>query len=151
MSLRIAFDLDETLGTPVIQDHKIIGFNYRHGVNHLLLELIKAHSLILWTSSSRRYLDKILKITEWGFFEETYSWDELPSTWKNIQSIKADILIDDSEHHFLEAKNLDLGHHYLVLEKYGSIVDNQSPLFWVEQIKAFLAQFERSSSTMISG
>src|SRR5262249_48780892 len=96
---RIAFDLDETLGVPRIEGGTIVGFQSRAGCASLLEQLCRRYTLVLWTVSSRRYLDKVLAFGLRTFFEETYSWDELPASWKDIRKLRLGYLIDDSEHH----------------------------------------------------
>ena len=58
--MRIAFDLDETLGVPIIVNDSIGGFRIRDGAIDLLERLSVAHTLLLWSVSSRRYLEKVL-------------------------------------------------------------------------------------------
>jgi hypothetical protein len=33
------------------------------------------------------------------YFHETYSWDEIATSWKDIRQIKVDFIIDDDEYH----------------------------------------------------
>jgi hypothetical protein len=60
MTLRIAFDLDETLGVPVVDGSAIVGFRLREGAIDLLNRLKFQYSLLLWTVSNRSYVDKVL-------------------------------------------------------------------------------------------
>jgi phosphoglycolate phosphatase-like HAD superfamily hydrolase len=106
MKLRIAFDLDETLGVPVIENDRIVGFRARDGAAELLAELSQKRALILWTVSLRSYLDKVLGYGLGRYFTETYTNDEIAVTWKDIRRIRADYLIDDSPHHAEEAANV---------------------------------------------
>ena len=80
---RIAFDLDETLGVPLIVGGEIVGFQTRAGCLELLGRLRPRFTLCLWSVSARRYLDRCLAfgLSEW--FEESYSWDELTGSWKD--------------------------------------------------------------------
>jgi hypothetical protein len=52
---RIAFDLDETLGVPVIAGDGVAGFQARPGCLDLLGGLRGRCTLLLWSVSSRRY------------------------------------------------------------------------------------------------
>ncbi|WP_020558429.1 NIF family HAD-type phosphatase [Thiofilum flexile] len=131
---RIAFDLDETLGTPIIHNNSIIGFNLRTGCHELLTELAQDHDLILWTVSTRSYVEKVLAYGLTGYFKEIYSWDELACEWKDIRRIHVDYLIDDSPHHQDEAQKYGLESHYIVVPAYGSPEDCQDALLWVKQI-----------------
>jgi hypothetical protein len=102
LSLRIAFDLDETLGVPQVYVNKVLSYG----------------------------LDQ--------YFQETYSWDELPCRWKDIRTIKADCLIDDSPNHQECAKTYLLEQQYCVIHAYGSTTDNNNGRLWVEQIYNYL-------------
>ena len=135
---RIAFDLDETLGTPITNGNSIIGFNLRTGCQELLSELSQHDELILWTVSSRRYVEKILQYELATYFQEVYSWDDIASEWKDIRRIHADYLIDDSPHHQDEAQKYGLESHYIVIPAYGSPEDCQDSLLWVKQIHTVL-------------
>src|SRR5690348_1516182 len=96
---RIAFDLDETLGVPLLEGNAIVGFQVRPGCLELLGRLRSRFTLCLWSVSSRRYLDKVLSFGLGRWFSATYSWDELPGLWKDVRRIGADLLVDDSPHH----------------------------------------------------
>lgn len=132
---RIAFDLDETLGVPIIDTNAMAGFRFRDGCVELLEKLQKDFDLILWTVSNRRYVEKILAFGLNRFFTETYSWDDIAAGWKDVRRIKADYLIDDSTHHFEEAVKNGIGERYIVIEPFGSPKDFENPLYWVEQIE----------------
>jgi len=93
---RVAFDLDETLGVPLIEGDTIAGFCLRPGCAELLARLSGRFELVIWTVSSRRYLDKVLAFGLGEWFERTYSWDEQLAPWKDVRRIGADWLIDDS-------------------------------------------------------
>src|SRR5262245_13792951 len=108
---RIAFDLDETLGVPLIEGNAIVGFQVRPGCLELLGRLRPYFTLCLWSVSSRRYLDKILSFGLSGWFAETYSWDELAGRWKDVRQIGAVFLVDDSPHHREAAVQHGLGDH----------------------------------------
>ena len=135
---RIAFDLDETLGVPVIDGDRITGFRFRDGCKVLLRKLEKDFDLILWTVSNRSYVDKALAFGLKDFFTETYAWEDISTNWKDVRRIKADFLIDDSRHHFEEAVKNGISEHYIVIEPFGSPKDFENPLYWIEQIERVL-------------
>src|SRR5688572_31281486 len=92
---RIAFDLDETLGVPVIDGATMVGWQIRPGCVDLLRRLGDRFALCLWSVSSRRYVDKALSFGLSQHFAATYSWDELPAPWKDVRRVDADFLVDD--------------------------------------------------------
>lgn len=139
MTQRIAFDLDETLGTPILANDSIVGFQYRTGGSDLLERLSRTFTLCLWTVSSRRYLDQILSFGLDRYFKETYSWDELPCTWKDIRKIRVEYLIDDSPEHRDAARIHGLSDRYLVVPAFGCREDNLDPKRWVRLIEEFLS------------
>lgn len=139
---RIAFDLDETLGVPVIQDVEIIGFRFREGSKELLQKLEKDFDLILWTVSNRSYVDKILAFGLKKYFSEIYCWEDISTSWKDVRRIKADFLIDDSPHHFEKAEKEGISNRYIVIEPFGSPKDFENPVYWVEQIEEVLFRGE---------
>src|SRR5262245_4258116 len=132
---RIAFDLDETLGVPLIEGAAIVGFQTRPGCLELLRRLRPLFTLCLWSVSSRRYLDKVLAygLSEW--FAESYSWDELPAAWKDVRRIGADFLVDDSPHHREAASSHGLAERYVVVPVYGGPEDAADPLAWVRLVE----------------
>jgi len=132
---RIAFDLDETLGVPLIEGNAIVGFQLRPGCLELLERLRARYTLILWSVSGRRYLDKCLSFGLAGWFAETYSSDEMPARWKDIRRIGADFLIDDSSHHRAAATRYGLADRYGVVPVYGSPEDAADPLAWVRLVE----------------
>ena len=132
---RIAFDLDETLGVPLIEGDTIVGFQTRPGCLELLGRLRPLYRLCLWSVSGRRYVDKCLSFGLAGCFAETHSWDELPASWKDVRRIEADLLIDDSPHHREAAARHGLADRYLVVPAYGSPEDVADPLAWVRQVE----------------
>ena len=134
--MRIAFDLDETLGTAITDSYSIVGFNVRKGCHDILQYLKKRHSLILWSVSNRSYVDKALRLsglTE--YFIEIYSWDDIKCDWKDIRRINADYLIDDSEYYGEKALKNGLGSKYIIIPIYGSVEDQKDPLLWTKQIR----------------
>ena len=139
MKLRLAFDLDETLGIPIVNDSSIQGFKVRPGAIQLLETLYRDHKLLLWTVASRRYVDKVLSYGLAQYFIEVYSWDEIATGWKDIRKIGADFLIDDSSHHREEARRHGLEHRYIVVPAYGSLEDRKDPLLWARQVERGLS------------
>lgn len=135
---RIAFDLDETLGTPVTDGYAVIGFNFRTGCLELLDELSQHYELILWTVSSRTYVQKILQYGLGKYFRETYSWDELPNEWKDIRQIDVEYLIDDSESYREMAAQHGIESGYIIIPAYGSVADNLDSLAWIRHIRNIL-------------
>jgi hypothetical protein len=81
---RVAFDLDETLGVPLIEGDTIVGFCMRPGCAELLARLSGRFALVIWTVSSRRYLDKVLAFGLGEWFVRTYSWDEEPALVESV-------------------------------------------------------------------
>jgi hypothetical protein len=142
---RIAFDLDETLGVPVIDGSTMIGWQLRPGCEELLNGLRARFQLCLWSVSSRRYVDKALSFGLGTWFSETYSWDELPVRWKDVRQIRADYLVDDSPHHREAARGLGLESAYVVVSQYGSPEDAEDPLAWVRQVEVMVGQHEQPS------
>lgn len=134
----IAFDLDETLGVPVIVNESIIGFRLRDGCTELLEQLRQSYTLCLWTVSSRAYLNKALSFGLGAFFTQTYSWDELPATWKDVRKIGAAYLIDDSPHHRERAAQYGLAARYIVVAAYGNREDFADSLLWARQVREVL-------------
>lgn len=132
---RIAFDLDETLGVPLIEADAIVGFQTRPGCLDLLERLRPRYTLCLWSVSSRRYVEKCLSFGLARWFAETYSWDELPSPWKDIRRIGADLLVDDSPHHREAAARHGLADRYVVVPVYGGPEDVADPLAWVRLVE----------------
>jgi hypothetical protein len=132
---RIAFDLDETLGVPLIQGSSIVGFQIRPGCLELLGRLRGRFTLVLWSVSGRRYLDRCLSFGLAGWFVETDSWDELPASWKDVRRIGADLLVDDSPHHREAAARHGLADRYVVVPVYGGPEDAADPLAWVRLVE----------------
>jgi hypothetical protein len=133
--MRIAFDLDETLGVPLVEGDTIAGFQTRPGCLELLGGLRPRFALCLWSVSGRRYLDKCLSYGLSCWFDETYSWDELPGPWKDVRRIGADLLVDDSPHHREAAAKYGLAGHYVVVPIYGGPEDAADPLEWVRLVE----------------
>jgi hypothetical protein len=132
---RIAFDLDETLGVPLIDGDAIVGFQVRPGCLELLERLRPRCTFCLWSVSNRRYIDKCLSFGLSAWFAETYSWDELPGPWKDVRRIGADLLVDDSSHHREAAAKHGLDSRYVVVPVYGGPEDRADPLAWVRLVE----------------
>jgi hypothetical protein len=137
---RIAFDLDETLGVPLVEGSAIVGWQLRPGALDLLGRLAPRFTLCLWTVSSRRYVDKVLSFGLGGWFREVYTWDELATAWKDVRRIGADFLVDDSPHHREAARKHGLEEAYIVVSAYGGPEDAADPLGWVREIEAVLGR-----------
>ncbi|MBL8794016.1 MAG: hypothetical protein JNM56_08925 [Planctomycetia bacterium] len=133
---RIAFDLDETLGVPVIDGVKIAGWQLRQGCSELLARLEPHFALCLWTVSSRRYVEKVLGYGLGQWFREVWTWDELPVQWKDIRRIGANFLVDDSPHHREAARCHELADSYIVVPSYGSPEDVADPTGWVRLVES---------------
>ena len=135
---RIAFDLDETLGIPKLDDDQITGFHIRTGALSLLDDLVPHYTLCLWSVSTRSYVDKVLAFGLGAYFAETYSWDEQPVEWKDVRRLNFDYLIDDSPHHREMALQHGIGERYIIISMMGSQEDDDAPLAWVEQVRQTL-------------
>lgn len=138
MKKRVAFDLDETLGIPIIEQNSIAGFRIREGAIYILNRLQQEYSLLLWTVSKRSYVEKALSYGLKNFFDEVYSWGDIATTWKDIRRIKADYLIDDSDYHKEAAKVHGIEQGYILIPAYGCLEDQREPLLWVRQIEQIL-------------
>ena len=135
MKPRIAIDLDETLGATVTDSTSIVGFRIRDGCIELIEQLELKYHLVLWTVARRSYLDKVLAFGLKTYFSETYSWDEIENSWKDIRQINVEYLIDDDEYHQEIAKRYGLESHYIIVPAYGSPEDEEEPLGWVRQVE----------------
>jgi NLI interacting factor-like phosphatase len=133
---RIAFDLDETLGVPLIAGVGIVGWQMRPGCEELLDQLRSDFKLLLWSVSPRRYVNKALSFGLGRWFEESYSWDEVPCSWKDVRQLRADFLVDDSRHHRDEAERHGLRAAYILVPAYGSPEDTADPAGWVRMVEA---------------
>jgi hypothetical protein len=134
MKKRIAFDLDETLAVALVDARSLRGFAIRPGCTQLLDRLAPRLDLILWSSSERGYLNRALEEGLKRFFKESYSWAEMPHRWKDIRLISADYLVDDSDHHFLEAKKQGIEGGYIIIPPFGAPDDRENPLRWTQII-----------------
>ncbi|QEL13742.1 HAD family hydrolase [Limnoglobus roseus] len=140
---RIAFDLDETLGVPLISGSLIVGWQLRPGCPELLDRLKAQATLLLWSVSPRRYVEKALTFGLRPWFAESYSWDELPIPWKDVRQLRADFLIDDSPHHRTAAEGVGLGSAYIVVPAYGSPEDIADPFAWAALVEATVLSSDR--------
>lgn len=132
---RIAFDLDETLGVPVIVGATMVGWQVRPGCLDLLARLRNRFALCLWTVSRRGYVDKALSFGLGDWFAETYSWDERPARWKDVRQIRADFLVSAGPHHREVGRGAGLESAYIVVPQYGSPEDAADPLAWVRLVE----------------
>ena len=131
---RIAFDLDETLGVPLIEGNAIVGFQIRPGCLNLLDRLRPRFALCLWSVSNRQLPGPVPLAWALRLVRGDYSWDELPGTWKDVRRIGADLLIDDSPHYREAAEKHGLADRYVVVPIYGSPEDAADPLAWVRLV-----------------
>jgi len=139
MKIRLVFDLDETLGVALVNSDSVVGFQIRQGCLELLEKLNEKYQLILWSVSNRNYVNKMLSGELGKFFQETYSWNEIPQQWKDIRIIKGDYLIDDYSYQKEMALQVGLGNKYIIVPAYGDEIDEVEPLRWVKIIEnAFL-------------
>ncbi len=137
---RIAFDLDETLGVPLIDGPNVVGWQLRPGCAELLDRLRSDFELVLWSVSPRRYVDKALSFGLGRWFSESHSWDELPAQWKDVRRLRADFLVDDSPHHREVAERFGLAAAYILVPAYGSPEDIADPLAWVRVVEAAVSR-----------
>lgn len=137
---RLAFDLDETLGVPLIDGGNFVGWQMRPGCAELLDRLRPRFTLLLWSVSPRRYVDKALAAGLGRWFAESHSWDEVPARWKDVRHLRADWLVDDSPHHREAAEPFGLAASYVVVPAYGSLEDVADPLAWVRLVEAAVLQ-----------
>jgi hypothetical protein len=138
MKKRVIFDLDETLGTPILDYERIVGFNIRSGTLTLLKKLIIKYDLILWSVSNRNYVNVALKNDLEIFFKEIYSWNEIQLSWKDIRAINGDYLIDDSQYYKDMAKKEGLDEFYIIIPSFGDKADINDPFLWIRIIEKSL-------------
>jgi FMN phosphatase YigB (HAD superfamily) len=136
MSQRIAFDLDETLGVPILDGATMIDWQVRPGALEVLATLRERFTLLLWSVAPRRYVEKALSFGLRAFFAEVFAWEDLPGSWKDVRRVAADWLIDDSPHHREAAAQAGIADRYLVIPAYGSPEDGPDPLAWAQLITA---------------
>ena len=137
---RIAFDLDETLGVPLIDGPAVVGWQMRPGGAELLERLRPNFELLLWSVSPRRYVDKALAAGLDRWSAESHLWDEVPARWKDVRRLRADWLVDDSPHHVQAAAEFGLTSRYIAVPAYGSPEDAADPLARVRLVEAAVAQ-----------
>lgn len=137
MRTRIAFDLDETLGVPILDGGTMVGWQVRPGAVELLTELATHADLVLWSVASRRYVEKALGFGLGQFFAEIFAWEDVPESWKDVRRLGVDWLIDDSPHHRDAAVRAGIAGRYVVVPGYGSPED-ADPLAWVRLVTAAL-------------
>ena len=133
---RIVLDVDETLGMPLVDGRHVTGYQLRTGARELLEDLSRKHELILWSSSNRQYLVKLLKFGLAKYFRRTVTYDEVPAPWKDIRKVGADFLVDFSDHHKHVAEQQGIAKGYIVVPAYGSVEDEQDPLEWTRIVRA---------------
>lgn len=140
---RIAFELDETLGVPIIAGSNVVGWQERPECADLLDRLCSRCELILWSVSPRRYVDKALSFGLRRWFSESYSWDEISTRRKDVRQLDIDLLVDESPHHQQAADQFGLKSAYLIVPMYGSEEDNVDVLAWARSVDATIATLSR--------
>jgi len=133
---RIAFDLDETLGVPLVEGAYVLGWQLRPGCAELLDRLRPEFALVLWSVSPRRYVDQALPFGLGRWFAESHAGDEVPARWKDVRQRRADWLVDDDSHHREAAERFGWAAAYIVVPPYGSPEDVADPLAWVRLVEA---------------
>jgi hypothetical protein len=137
--LRVAFELDETLGMPITNGRAITGFQLRPGAADLLAHLKQQHELVLWTVGSRSHVNKCLSFGLNKYFQKTFSWDEMPDRWKDVRKTQVDYLVDSSEEHRELAHRVNLESKYILVPAYGSPEDEKDPTLWAHMVGDLLA------------
>jgi hypothetical protein len=132
--LRVAFELDETLGMPITNGRAITGFQLRPGAADLLARLKQQHELVLWTVGSRSHVNKCLSFGLNKYFQKTFSWDEMPDRWKDVRKTQVDYLVDSSEEHRELARRVNLEAKYILVPAYGSPEDEKNPTLWAQVV-----------------
>ncbi len=136
--LRVAFELDETLGMPITNGRAITGFQLRPGAADLLARLRPYHDLVLWTVGSRSHVNKCLSFGLNKYFQKTFSWDEMPDRWKDVRKTQVDYLIDSSEEHRELATRVGIEAKYILIPAYGSPEDERDPKLWAHMLEDLL-------------
>jgi len=136
--LRVAFELDETLGMPIINGRAITGFQLRPGAQDLLTRLKQTHELVLWTVGSRSHVNKCLSFGLNRYFQKTFSWDEMPDRWKDVRKAQVDFLVDSSEEHRELATRVGLESKYILVPAYGDMEDERDPSLWARRVEKLL-------------
>jgi phosphoglycolate phosphatase-like HAD superfamily hydrolase len=95
----VAFDLDETMMTPVISEAgAIVGVNVRAGLVELLDRLSEDFILYVWSSGERHYVLRMLELAGLSqVFERVIAWDDYRSDFKDIRRFGVDFLVDDND------------------------------------------------------
>jgi len=135
---RIALNLDETLGVPLIHNERITGFQVRDGAIELLNSLRKRYFLVLWSVGDRSYVNKLLSYGLRRYFREIYTWEDFSDNWKDIRRIRVRYLVDDSDYHQQLAAREGLEQYYIVVPTFGSPEDLRDPQGWAKQIREAL-------------
>jgi hypothetical protein len=94
----VAFDLDETMMTPVISEAgAIVVVNVRAGLVELLDRLLEDFILYVWSSGERHYVLRMLELAGLSqVFERVIAWDNYRSDFKDIERFGVDFLVDDN-------------------------------------------------------
>lgn len=141
-SLRIVFDLDETLGhyTETDSGHE---FQVRPGATRLLQDLhTLGHALILWSTGDDAYVKEIVEKAGWAsLFSEVYGRSMPAATHKDIRKVEGDVLVENSksEQRFGDKHGYDV---VVVKPFYEATGDSHEDEKWVDEIKDAVSHIE---------
>lgn len=150
-SLRIVFDLDETLGHYTERDDGTYEFKVRPGTTSLLQGLkTLGHTLILWSTGEDAYVKEVVEKAGWmSLFSEVYGKSMPAATHKDIRKIKGDVLVENekSEMRFGDKHGYDV----VVVEPFYEAGDSHKDLKWVDEIKDAINHIESLSAIVTKG
>lgn len=134
----IAFDLDETMMTPIIDARgEIKGANVRSGLASLLTTLSASYTLHVWSSGDRRYVEKMLRLARLtSYFERVIAWEDYAAEFKDVRRFGIDYLIDDNEALIDTARQLGIEDRYIIVPQLWADDDQGSR--WIELIMSCL-------------
>ncbi|MGE0432268.1 MAG: NIF family HAD-type phosphatase [Planctomycetota bacterium] len=136
---RIAIDLDDTLGTAVVDAFDVIGFTLRPGCIELLADLAQHYELVLFTAAPRRYVEKVFAFTGLGeWFAEQVTADEWPYGLKDPRFARAEFLVDDLDDHRRFGIEQGIGSQYIIIPAFGSPDDEREPDRWSRIVRDLL-------------
>lgn len=113
----IAWDLDETMMTPVIDARgAIIGANVRAGVVEILTLLKPKFDLCVWSSGDRAYVEKMLALSGLRhYFGRVIAWEDYKRIDKDIRDFGVNYLVDDNEDLSTFSKREGLEFFYIIV------------------------------------
>jgi hypothetical protein len=135
---RIAIDLDDTLGSPMVGERSVVGFSLRPGAQELLQRLSQRYHLVLWSVGNRSYVNKTLSSGLNKFFHESVSWDDHNEPWKDIRKLRVTHLIEANDHHAAIAKKYGVDTGYIIVPAFGSEEDDEDPYAWKNVVEEIL-------------